>query len=255
MCLIVFSYKAHKNYKLVVAANRDEFYERPTVKADFWSDHPQILGGRDLEAKGTWMGVTMEGRISMLTNYRDLRNLKENAPSRGNIVADFLKKAESPKSFLSKLDAVSHAYNGFNLVLGNSEDLWYYSNQTRRITMLGSGVYGLSNALLDTSWPKVKRAKEKIGKAIEKDIIDEEEILNLLFDDVAAPDEDLPDTGVGYEKEKMLSSVFIKSPNYGTRCSTVVTITNSGKIYFKERTYDLNTFNHSTQEFEFEMKK
>jgi len=201
------------------------------------------------------MGLTRSGRISMLTNYRDLRNLKDNAPSRGNIVADFLKMEEAPKTFLAKLDSVSHAYNGFNLVLGNADDLWYYSNQNRKITMLGSGVYGLSNALLDTGWPKVKRAKERIGKIMGKEMIDMEEILNQLFDDIKAPDEELPDTGVGYEKEKMLSSVFIKSPNYGTRCSTVLTIDNSGKAMFKERTYNLQTFDFTTQEFEFEIRK
>jgi uncharacterized protein with NRDE domain len=156
---------------------------------------------------------------------------------------------------LHNLDIISHAYNGFNLVLGNWEDLWYYSNQTKKITRLGSGIYGLSNALLDTPWPKVARAKNRIGEAMQKDSISSEEILDLLYDNQEAPVEALPDTGVGQEREKLLSPIFIKSENYGTRCSTLLAIDIDGNVSFKERTYNTKTFASESREFEFELMK
>ncbi|HEX9649227.1 MAG TPA: NRDE family protein [Cyclobacteriaceae bacterium] len=253
MCLVVFSYKKHLNYKLIIAANRDEFYHRPTQPADFWHDSPNLLGGRDLEANGTWMGVTTEGKVSLLTNYRDLRNLKQNTPSRGHLVSDFLKQEELPKTYLEKLHNISDTYNGFNLVVGNQDDLWYYSNENKRITMLGSGLYGLSNALIDTPWPKLIRAKNKIGDAFNDDFINADKVLDALFDDLRASDDQLPDTGIGFEKEKMLSSIFIKSPDYGTRCSTLVTVDQNDNLNFHERTYDLKTFAYSTRLFEFRL--
>jgi len=253
MCLVVFSYKHHPDYKLIIAANRDEFYQRPTKPADFW-ESTELLAGKDLEAHGTWMGVTKSGRVSLLTNYRDLRNIKQNAPTRGKLVTDFLLNDHKPKQYLENIDTISHAYNGFNLVLGNQEDLWYYSNQEKKITMLGSGIYGLSNALLDTPWPKLTRAKEKVGVEINQNNLNPEKILDSLFDEFRPNDEKLPDTGIGLEKERMLSSIFIKSPNYGTRCSTFLSIDKDNNAVFHERTYNLESFDYNLRTFEFELK-
>lgn len=250
MCLVVFSYKHHPDYKLIIAANRDEFYQRPTLPADFWEESPNLLGGRDLEANGTWMGINTNGKVSLLTNYRDLRNIKQNAPTRGTLVSDYLKNQDRPKEYLEKIDTISESYNGFNLIIGNQDDLWYYSNEARRITMLGSGLYGLSNALLDTPWPKLERAKEKVGAAIKNKVINPDEVFDSLFDEHKPGDEKLPDTGIGLEKERMLSSMFIKSHEYGTRCSTLLTIDTNDKALFYERTYDINTFDYSLRKFE-----
>ena len=250
MCLILFSYKNHPEYKLIVAANRDEFYERPTIKANFWDGYQEILGGRDLIGKGTWMGITKAGRLSMITNYRDPENIKEKAPSRGNLVADYLKNSLQPKEYLEKIDKVSHVYNGFNLLLGSHEDLWFYSNQQGKLYQLGSGFYGLSNALLDTPWPKVEKGKKDFSDLIARDF-NAESLLDLLYNDLPADDNLLPDTGVGKEKERMLSSIFIKSPNYGSRCSTVITIDFNNKVQFSERTYDLSTFKYTTVNYDF----
>ena len=249
MCLILFAYKAHPNYKLVIAANRDEFYDRPTVPAGFWEDHKSILAGRDLEAGGTWMGVNNHGGLCMLTNYRDLKNLKSNAPSRGKLVSDFLISQPPTKSFIETIDLLADKYNGYNMVLGNHEDLWYYSNIQRRIYILGSGVYGLSNGLLDTPWPKVSKGKNKLKKILENEIVQPDELLTSLFDDKLAADSELPDTGVGLEKERMLSSMFIKSPKYGTRCSTILMVDQMNNLTYTERTYDTTTFESNTRTF------
>ena len=259
MCLIFLSLHEHPNYKLIVAANRDEFYARQTVAADFWEDHPQILGGRDLEARkpdgtcGTWMAMNKNGRIAMVTNYRDLKNLKTKAPSRGYLVTDFLLTNESPTQYLKSIEPRSNLYNGFNLIVGNAEELFYLSNYKQGVLKIENGFHGLSNHLLDTPWPKVRNGKEKMKQLFDQNKIQPKEILNALYDVEQAPDDQLPDTGVGIERERMLSSMFIKSPNYGTRCSTVVMIDQNNKVEFTERVYDLNTFAFTQKSFKFEI--
>lgn len=253
MCLVVFSFKEHENYKLVVGANRDEFYERPTDPAHFWEDYPHILGGRDRTACGTWLGVTRKGKISLLTNYRDPRNIKKDAPSRGNLVGDFLKKDISPRDYLENISSIGHAYNGFNLILGTHEDLWYYTNQKDKIYRLGSGLYGISNAVLNTKWPKVEKAKENFRQILNKELIDPDEILNFLYDDKKAPEDSLPDTGIGQEREKLLSPIFIKSENYGTRSSTVVLVDNEDVLSFTERVYNPIDYSYNTNSYKFKI--
>ena len=251
MCLIVFAYKYHSNYKLIIGANRDEFYNRPATKAHFWKNYSDILAGQDLVAKGTWMGVSRNGKLSLITNYRDIKNIKPNAPSRGHLVSDYLKKDVNPKDYLEQLDSIGHVYNGFNLILGNQDDLWYYSNQKRKIYRLGTGLYGLSNALLDTSWPKVDNGKQKLEVLIAKNNITAEAIFDALFDDETAADKDLPETGLDYEQEKAISSMFIKTGGYGTRCSTVLLIDNENNLTFIERTFNLQDFSFQSKSFEF----
>ncbi len=251
MCLILFAYKSHPKYKLVVAANRDEFYDRPTAPATFWKDSPSILAGRDLEGKGTWMGVNKLGYVSMLTNYRDLSNLKNNAPTRGKLVSDFLMTNANPSIYLDAIDKLANSYNGFNLLLGTIDDLWYYSNIERKKFQLGSGVYGLSNRLLNTAWPKVLKGKEKLKLALGQEDVEEELLFDSLYDDIKAPINQLPDTGVGIEMEEMLSPMFIKSQKYGTRCSTILLVDNENNLYFSERNYNTESFEYTTSSYNF----
>jgi len=251
MCLIFFSIRQHPRYKLVVAANRDEFYQRKTAPASFWKDQPNVLGGRDLEASGTWLGITKAGRLSLVTNYRDLKNLKQQAPSRGALVSDFLTGDEHAESYLKQVSEKASAYNGFNLLTGNVDDLWYFSNYQNDIKQLGSSLYGLSNALLDTPWPKVAHGKAEVARHLQHDEIKPNTLFQLLLNEDRAPDQNLPDTGVGIERERMLSSMFIKSPNYGTRCSTVILVDYNNHVLFSERVYNLETFEFATRTFEF----
>ncbi len=254
MCLILFAFKSHPNYKLVVAANRDEFYERKTSPAGYWQDHPGVLAGRDLEGMGTWMGIHTGGNLSMLTNYRDLSNINPHAPTRGKLVSNFLITNSKPSDYLDSINPLAESYNDFNILLGTPDDLWYYSNVDRRKMMLGSGVYGLSNHLLDTAWPKVEQGKSKLKEALSNEYINTEDLFKSLSSDNKAPDNKLPDTGVGIEMERMLSPMFIKSPKYGTRCSTVLTVDNSNNVCFIERTFDTGTFQYTDRSFDFIIK-
>lgn len=241
MCLIFFAYDQHPRYKLIVGANRDENYQRPTRGARFWNSHPNILAGKDLEAGGTWMGITRSGRFSAVTNYRDPNILKKDPPSRGHLVLDFLKQSESPEVYLEHVDQKADRYDGFNLLVGTPADLYYYSNQQKAIQRLSPGIYGLSNHLLNTPWPKVKRARSQLRHIIQQPSISETALFDLLSDDVEAPENQLPDTGIPKEVERMISPVFIKSENYGTRCSTILLIDRNNKVTFKERRFKAGT--------------
>jgi uncharacterized protein with NRDE domain len=234
MCLILLSWQAHPDFPLVVAANRDEFFARRTASAEFWADAPTILAGRDLEAGGTWQGITRHGRIAALTNYRDPSQQKQNAPSRGRLVADFLAGTQGIDTYLDELETT--AYNGFNLLLGDGQRLVAYSNIARERHELAPGVYGLSNALLDTPWPKVGAGKTALTAALAA-LPDETALYHLLRDDRRHPDERLPSTGVSLEWERLLSAAFIRSPDYGTRCSTVVKVGSDGTASFDEQTW------------------
>ncbi len=251
MCLIFFALHQHPKYKLIVAANRDEFYARKTAPAHFWEDHPNILGGRDLEASGTWMALNKKGKISLITNYRDPANINPNAPSRGQLVSDFLVNGDTPQEYLNKVSERASQYNGFNLLTGYADQLWYLSNYREGIHKLESGVHGLSNNLLDTPWPKVQRGKEKFSDAISNSVIEPDALFELLYDEQRADDQSLPDTGIGLERELALSSMFIKTNGYGTRCSTVILVSHDNQVVFSERVYELDTFAHKTNRFQF----
>lgn len=251
MCLIFLTLNQHPTYKLIVAANRDEFYARKTSPAHFWGDYPHILGGRDLEASGTWMAMNKNGKISLVTNYRDPANINPNAPSRGQLVSDFLVNGDTPEKYLNRISQRATQYNGFNLLAGYPDALWYLSNYRQGIQKLESGVYGLSNHLLDTPWPKVHRGKEKFRKAITDSVVEPERLFELLYDEERAEDQLLPDTGIGLERERALSSMFIKTNGYGTRCSTVILVSHDNQVQFSERVYDLDTFAYQTNRFQF----
>lgn len=240
MCVIFFSYGQSPEYPLILLANRDEFYERPTAKADYWEDYSNILAGRDLVGKGTWLGVTKSGRFSAVTNYRN-PNQKKGTISRGNLVADFLKTEIPANEYLQTIKENADKYTGFNLLIGeiNSDknELFYYSNQENKIKQLEKGLYGLSNHLLNTPWRKVEKGKEVLARLIENKDFRKEKFFELLDDKNLADDKDLPETGIGYEREKLLSSIFIETPIYGTRCSTVLTFDGGLEIDFEEKTF------------------
>lgn len=253
MCLIFLSLNDHPKYKLIVVANRDEFYNRQTSPAEYWDDNKKILAGRDLEAGGTWMGITTHGKIAMVTNYRDLKSIKQNAPSRGKLVSDYLMSEDRPLDYLNEVAAKSNSYNGFNLIVGNLNELYYHSNFREGLSPIPPGSHGLSNHLLDTPWPKVRYGLEKFQTTINKNEVDPDELLDLMYNDRLASDDELPDTGVGLERERMLSSIFIKSAGYGSRSSTVVLMDKKNKVVFVERTYDVALFTYTSRRFSFQI--
>jgi len=254
MCLIVFAYKSHPKYKFIFAANRDEFYDRPTEQADYWKNHPELLAGKDLQAGGTWMGITKQGRFAAVTNYRDLKNIKEDAPSRGTLTLDFLTNNISAEKYYENIKPSLQDYNGFNLILGNIDELFYFSTHAEGIKKLKPGLYGLSNSTLNTDWPKVIKSKDVLSILLKNDEIHPWELLSLLNDTQTAKEEDLPDTGVGIEWEKILSPIFIQSPTYGTRCSTAVVVDLDNNVRLAEKTFFGHQGAFSNKDFSFTIK-
>jgi len=253
MCLILFSFDPGTDRPLTVLANRDEFHERPTAQADFWSDKPAVLAGRDLLAGGTWLGVTTRGRFAAVTNYRDLASINPDARSRGELTTDFLSGDDPANEYLSRVETKGGDYNGFNLLVFDSENLAYYSNMSGGPPQeLNTGIFGLSNHLLNTPWPKVVSGKEALRLELESGSGDDNSLLNVLADTSIAADGDLPDTGVGLEKERILSARCISSPGYGTRSSTLVSFSGRGTIKFKERTIIPSDLDPHTVSFEIE---
>lgn len=238
MCLILFAHDHHPDYRLILAANRDEFYDRPAVPLVFWEDHPHVLAGRDLKSMGTWMGINRWGRFAAITNYREPGRQILDAPSRGHLISDYLIGRTPPADYLEDLKRKADQYNGFNLLVGDTRSLYYFSNRNDGVMQLESGIYGLSNRLLDTRWPKVHQGKERLSTLIGHDAeLPMESILDLLKTQERPPDHHLPDTGVGIEWERTLSPMFITSPDYGTRCSTVLTMDRSNHAQMTEVTW------------------
>jgi len=238
MCVIFVAYKIHPDRPLLLLANRDEFYERATAPAGEWADSPNIFAGRDLVGGGTWLGITNNGRVAAVTNYRE-PGAPKGATSRGLLVADFLKSELPASDYMRQVEARQNNYSGFNLFVGEfhagGSELFYFSNRGGAVRQLEPGVYGLSNHLLDTPWPKVRRGTRRLGQLIRHPDLEPQMFFDILADDVLADDTDLPDTGVGYEIEKALSAIFIRTPGYGTRSSTVVTFDRSGTGQLIER--------------------
>lgn len=254
MCLIFFAVNQHPQYRLIVAANRDEFYLRPTEPMHFWRDEPTVLAGRDLQAEGTWLGLSKSGRFAFVTNYRDPANIRAEAPSRGRLVSDFLVSSGKPTEYLDALQQGGKQYNGFNLVVGDLTEVAYYSNYAEGPRVLAPGFYGLSNALLETPWPKLVNGKKKLLPLLHAGTLDPKSIFQALYDEQRAPDEQLPDTGIGLERERALSSMFIKTPVYGTRCSTLLLIDYKNIATIVERTYNLQTFSFTDRSFELHLE-
>ena len=245
MCTLAFAYKVHPDYPMVFIGNRDEFYNRLTQNAEMWNG---VLSGIDLEKGGTWTGISQSGRMAFLTNYRDFSKHVENPESRGFLTKDFLIGDMQPEDYLSKITLQKSRYNPFNLVVGDLDKLYYYSNISDKIVRLEPGIYGLSNALLDEAWPKVKRIKNDLTIALNGPSLDVDMLFKVLENQELAKEEDLPNTGIDFELEKSLSSIFIELETYGTRHETVITIHRSGQVVFYEktksssRTWQLNKF-------------
>jgi uncharacterized protein with NRDE domain len=254
MCLLSFAIDSHPRYRLVLAANRDEYFVRPTAPARFWVDVPRILAGRDLEAGGTWLGVSKNGRLAALTNYFGPNEYASDKPSRGRLITDFLKDNLSPDGYLEHLQRTGDRYNGFGLVFGDSTGLNYYTNRGQSVCGISTGVHGLSNHLLDTHWPKVVNIKAGLQHIIATtDIIDPEDLFILLSDRTRYPDHALPGTGVGIEQERSLSSIFVARGGFGTRCSTVILIDRDNRMTFLERSFDAQGDTTATVEFHLDL--
>ncbi|NBA97895.1 NRDE family protein [Pseudomonas sp. R5(2019)] len=234
MCLIVFAWRPGHAQPLIVAANRDEFYARPSQPLAAWEEFPGVYAGRDLEAGGTWLGVGPNGRFAALTNIRN-PNQPLGRRSRGELVAGFLTREQSVDQYLNEVARRSDDYAGFNLLVGTGEQLAYLSAIDPVPRVLAAGVYGLSNAGLDTPWPKVVKARSALQARLET--ADPQALLSVLADPQPAAFAELPDTGVGLATESLLSSVFIASPSYGTRASTVLIVGADGSRRMVERSF------------------
>lgn len=240
MCLLFFAYDCHPSYRLVLAANRDEYYCRPTEKANFWKSHPWVLAGRDLEMLGTWMGITRSGRFAALTNFRDPASKIMGPKSRGMLVNNFLCLNESPERYMLEVANTRTLYNPFNLLVGDSSKLLYFNKQFSNALALEPGLYGLSNHFLDTPWPKVQKSKQALANYIKnKMVIEPQCLFEILTDAELAQDHELPKTGISLEFERFLSSIYIQGPDYGTRSSTVLLIDRNHHVVFREKSYIL----------------
>ncbi|WP_277587035.1 NRDE family protein [Psychrobacillus antarcticus] len=251
MCLVNFHLQSHPVYPLVVVANRDEFYERPTAVASFWEDYPSILAGRDLLQMGTWLGVTREGRFAALTNYRDPME-KTGRFSRGDIVRDYLANDDAPLDFIQKLRNNRSDYGGYNVVVGDAGQLFHYNNILDEMNEISPGTHSLSNHTLNTPWPKVAKGKKLLGDIVLSNPgeLQLDSLFDIISDRTIAEDENLPQTGVGLEMERLLSPLFIKSPTYGTRSSTVLLIDKDHHVTFVERTFQDGKL-HKENRFDF----
>lgn len=255
MCLILFSYLTHPSFRLILAANRDEYHARPSDPPAFWKEAPHLLSGRDLIAGGAWLGITRTGRLAAVTNYRDPGSVKKNAPSRGMLVRNYLMGEQPPLQYLLQVQARSEEYNGFNLLIGDTEALFWYSNRNGSILKIPPGIYGISNRLLDTPWPKVIRGKELLAPILAEKNPSPDYLFRVLRDETAPADEMLPATGVTLERERMLSPIFIRSPVYGTRSSTLIFIGYEGHIVFLDRTFGPDAEHAEERRFDFSIQE
>ncbi len=254
MCLILFALHDHPEYPLVLAANRDEFYRRPTLKANYWEDNT-ILGGRDIQSGGTWLGVQKEGRFIAITNYRDGIKAKTNTISRGELSKRFLTQNLTVTEFISDLKKVRHRYDGFNILLSDDgfDSLYHYSNISDQNTKIVPGIHGLSNHLLDTPWPKVDSGKKLLKQTLLNDPVNSEEIIKIMQNETKAQEHFLPDTGISTDLEKQLSPLFISMKEYGTRCTTVMIVRADKNVSFLEITYNEQKRAISKQEFSLQL--
>ncbi|WP_022961728.1 NRDE family protein [Halopseudomonas pelagia] len=234
MCLMAFAWQTG-DYPLILLGNRDEFHARPTRAAGFWTaeGQPDLLAGKDLDAGGTWLGVTRAGRFAALTNIR-APGAHKGPQSRGALALDYLAGKETPKDYLQQLQSRRDDYAGFNLLVGDLQQLWYLNSQTNQLQQLPPGIYGLSNASLDSDWPKLQRLRAKLADNLNAGA---DVLLDLLSDTQTYPDQQLPQTGVSLEWERRLSATFILGEDYGTRASSLLKMDKQGGIVFVERRF------------------
>lgn len=249
MCLILVAFKADSELPLIVAANRDEFHARPSQKADWWPDNKDILGGRDLQAGGTWLALHRRGRFAAVTNYRDADTTPRGKHSRGRLVTDFLQGAMQPLEYIETLDGDSFA--GFNLLLYDGESLAYFSNRSTEHGELAPGVYGLGNATLDTPWEKVERSKARLRTLIAERAVNETALLRLLADRDKGPVDEVQSGRLPFATAHAITAPFIVQPEYGTRCSSIVFADANGKLSFLERRFSASGEQSGESRFSF----
>lgn len=262
MCLLIFAHKIYPGYPLVLAANRDEFYVRETATSAFWAEHPNVLAGKDLRAGGTWMGISRQGRFAAITNYRDPAATKAAPRSRGELTLGFLTASMSPPLFLSEIGKRASEYAGFNLLLGDGEQLWHFSNRgevggytPNSPEMLQPGLYGLSNASLNTPWPKVELGKQRLAQLMDRPPPDHDTLLGLVNNRQQASAEQLKLNGMETEMEQVLSAQFIQAGEYGTRSSTTMWTSDAGEVSWRELSFDQRGKVTSTCQEQFEVSK
>lgn len=239
MCLLVLAWNSDPRYRLIVAANRDEFHDRPAAPLDWWPDAPDVLAGRDLRGAGTWMGVSRSGRFGVVTNFRELERAPADAPSRGRLVTGFLTATSSPREYLEQLGPEASRYAGFNLLVGGAGELHYFCNRNgAEPRPLAAGIYGLSNHWLDSPWPKLLLTRARLSRLVGSDAIEASSLFELLADRTPADLDETPDTGLPPDWERALSAPFVVHERYGTRCSTVLLAEHSGRTTMFERRFD-----------------
>lgn len=237
MCLIGIAYGMHPRFPLLVAANRDEFHERPADPARFWPDSPALLAGRDRRGGGTWLGLSLAGRFAAVTNFREPASPTTGPRSRGELVAQFLEGDQPAGAFARRVTADGAGYGGFGLLVMDRDSMWFASNRVDSPVPVPAGVHGLSNRALNSPWPKVERMRAELARQTAAPRPDIRRLLPALRDTTRAPDHDLPDTGVGLERERLLSAPFIVNDTYGTRCSTLLLVDADGRCTFREDGY------------------
>lgn len=241
MCIAYLALNAHPDWPLFIAANRDEFHDRPARSAGPWPDHPDIIAGLDCKGNGTWLGITHKGRFALITNYREPSTYISPAPSRGDLTRQYLTQTETPGHYAQEVLETGNAYNGFNLIVGDLSATYYVSNRAAQNEPqpMGPGRYVVSNHLLDSPWPKAERLRLALDlfpfERLEQSLTP---VFDILKDNTRPADHALPNTGLSLERERLLSSPFIVSPQYGTRCSTVIAVHASGRALLSEVTYD-----------------
>jgi uncharacterized protein with NRDE domain len=253
MCLVVFAWKSHPEYQLILAANRDELHRRPSQALHRWPDNPDVLAGRDLQAGGTWLATNRNSRFATVTNYREHAKSAGGLPSRGALVTAFVTGTSSAGSFAESIDG--NAYAGFSLLTSDGDDLYYVSNRGDPATRLAPGIYGLSNASLDTPWPKVLRSRDALNDLIDADTINTTSLFRLMADRSCASIADVETDHLPFKLARALTAPFIVSPDYGTRCSTALLWSNKGYVELSERRFDANGIANGESSYRFLAEK
>ena len=250
MCLLAIAWKVHPKYRLVIGANRDEFHTRPSQALKWWSDEPNIIGGRDLLAGGTWLAAHRAGRFATVTNYREHQTKRTGLKSRGEIVTQFLNSKENTMCSVNKINGDN--YMGFNLLASDGDSLCYLSNRSNGTLKLGPGIYGLSNAALNTPWSKVMRCRKGLKHLIEIDNVNETELVRLLSDRKTDSAANAKSDELPFEMGRRLTAPFIISPEYGTRCTTALTWAYTGKMMVCEHRFDADGKKTGKSKFHFD---
>lgn len=249
MCLVVLAWRSHPRYRLIVAANRDEFFARPATAMQWWRDRPDILAGRDLQAGGTWLGVGRSGHFATLTNYREPQRPRYHKHSRGELVADYIDDSRRPLDYAGNLKG--ERYAGFSLLVADADSLVCVSNRDAPARALDAGVYGLSNAALDTPWPKLVRCRNGLHELLQRDAVNPAALMRMMADTTPAPVKDM-DEHLPFAMARAVSAPFIRTPDYGTRCTTVVLADYDGHVQVQERRFDASGQPSGEDQFDFD---